>query len=102
MGALSVVLPIVINYTKLPEVVTYAAGPPEVFTPANISIPDTFANHLVVYCLAQVAMQDDDFNKYSLLMNQFKSGVIDLKEIRNSEDLYPFISVSPRDQGEWY
>lgn len=96
------VVPLVINYTKLPAAITYTAGP-DTWVPASPTIPEAFHNHIVAYCLAQVALQDDDMNRYNMLMGQFKSGVIDLKHIKDTEeDLYPFISVSPRDGGEFY
>lgn len=98
----NVVVPLVINYTKLPSAITYTAGTPPVYSPDTPNIPEAFHNHIVVYCLAQIALQDDDINRYTLLMNQFKSGMIDLKSINNADDLYPFISVSPRDTGEYY
>lgn len=96
------VFSLVINYTKLPPAITYAAGPPEVFNPTTPAIPEAFHNHIVAYCLAQVALQDDDVNRYAMLMQQFKSNVIDLKSLSNPEDLYSFISVSPRDSGDYY
>jgi hypothetical protein len=93
------VVPLVINYTKLPSDIVYTPSP-ESWTPSTPTIPVAFHNHIVVYCLAQVALQDDDINKYSLLMGQFKSGIIDLTHLKNEEDLYPFISISPRDAGD--
>lgn len=94
-------LTIQINYTKIPTAIVYSASPSDTWTPSSPLIPESFHNHIVVYCLAQVALQDDDLNKYSLLMNQFKTGVIDLKHVKDTEDdLYPFISTSTRDEGE--
>lgn len=91
---------LVVNYTKLPAHIGYTSTP-ESWSPESPSIPEAFHNHLVVYCLAQVALQDDDFNRYTALMQQFKSGVIDLKHIKDQqEDLYPSISVSARDAGD--
>lgn len=94
---------LVINYTKLPAAITYSAGPPEAWDPTTPPIPEPFHNHIVAYCLAQVALQDDDINRYNLLMQQFRTGVIDLKHLKDQEeDLYPFMSISPRDGGEFY
>jgi hypothetical protein len=94
------VVPITINYTKLPSDIVYTPSP-ESWAPSTPTIPAAFHNHIVAYCLAQVALQDDDINKYALLMGQFKSGVIDLKHIKDQEeDLYPFISISSRDAGD--
>lgn len=88
-----------INYTKLPATIAYVASP-ESWTPDSPSIPEQFHNRIVTYCLAQVALQDDDFNKYNAFMSEFKTGVIDLKHSQEEDDLYPFISVAGRDQGE--
>lgn len=94
------VVPLVVNYTKLPTAIAYTPSP-ESWTPSSPDIPEAFHNHIVVYCLAQVALQDDDLNRYNLLMQQFRSGVIDLKHIKDQEeDLYPFISTSARDAGD--
>lgn len=95
---------LVINYTKQPAAITRSAGPPEVWTPTSPVIPEEYHNRIVSYCLAQVAMQDDDYDKYQALMMEFKTGVIDLKRAKDQEeDLYPFISVSSRDMGDaWY
>lgn len=97
------VYPLVINYTKLPAAITYA-GPPDVWTPNTLSIPEAFHNRIVTYCLAQVAQQDDDHEKYQSLMAEFTTGVRDLKHTKHQqEDLYPSISVSSRDMGEnWF
>lgn len=91
---------LVVNYTKLPAAIVYTASP-ESWAPATPTIPEAFHNHIVAYCLAQVALQDDDINKYTLLMGQFKSGVIDLKHVKDQEeDVYPSISMSARDAGD--
>ena len=93
-----------INYTKLPAAIVYTE-PDGVatYTPDSLSIPEAFHNRIVTYCLAQVAMQDDDYDKYQTLMMEFQTGVRDLKHTNQEEDLYPFISVSARDMGEsWY
>lgn len=92
------VKPLVINYTKLPAAITYDGTN---WNPTTPSIPEYYHNRLVAYCLAQVAMQDDDFPKYQALMAEFQTGVRDLKSAKDQEDdLYPFINVSPRDMGE--
>lgn len=94
---------LVINYTKMPAAITYS-GPPDVWTPAAIPIPEAFHSRVVTYCLAQVAFQDDDVDKYQALMAEFTTGVRDLKHTKDQqEDLYPSISVSSRDMGEnWF
>jgi len=90
------VKPLKINYIYDPvDVATsnLAASPP---------IPSSYHLRLVTYCLAQVAMQDDDIEKANMYLAQFRSGVIDLRsQSETEEDLYPFISVSSRDMGEW-
>lgn len=64
------------------------------------SIPETYHKRLVTYCLAQVAYQDDNQERGDLLLSQFKSGVIDMKNLATTEDdLYPFISIAARDMG---
>ena len=90
-----------IKYTKMPTAITYTASP-EAWNPGTPSIPEAFHNRLVTYCLAQVALQDEDNYKYTMLMDQFRTGVIDLGETKNEDDLYPFISVSTRDMGGHY
>lgn len=97
---------LVINYTKHPAAIAYTPPTPgpEGYSPTTPAIPEEYHNRIVSYCLAQVAMQDDDNEKYQSLMQEFKTGVIDLKRARDQEeDLYPFISVSSRDMGDaWF
>lgn len=95
--------PIVINYTKMPTEIVYTPPTPgpEGWNPATPAIPAAYHNRIVSYCLAQVAMQDDDFNKYNQLMAEFRTGVASLDHASKSEDdLYPFISTSVRDMGD--
>ena len=69
-------------------------------TPA---LPVGYHARLVDYCLAQVAQQDDDLNRYQMKMQEFTTGVQNLKDLPEWEnDLYPSISISPRDMGEEY
>lgn len=94
------VVSLVINYTRLPAAIVYSASP-EGWAPSEPTIPEAFHNSIVAYCLAQVALQDDDINRYTLLMQQFKANVIDLKSLKDQEeDLYPFMSISDRDAGD--
>lgn len=88
-----------VNYTKLPDSITYTAGPPEVWNPQSPPINEAFHSRLVAYCLAQVALQDEDNFKYNMLMTEFKTGVRDLQHINDQDNLYPSITVSPRDSG---
>lgn len=88
-----------INYTKLPATITYTAGP-DTWNPSTPPINEAFHSRIVDYCLAQVALQDEDNFKYNMLMQAFKTGVRELDQNKNEDDLYPFISVSSRDMGE--
>jgi hypothetical protein len=89
-----------IFYTKMPPTISYGSGG-NAWEDLSIAIPEEFHSRLVTYCLAQVALQDDDYNKYAALMGEFKTGVIDLKHVKDQqEDLYPFISVATRDEGD--
>jgi hypothetical protein len=91
------VKPLVINYSKMPTTITYSSEP-EAWSPNSPPIPAAYHNRIVTYCLAQVAMQDDDVEKYAALMQMFATGVVDLNHIKDPEDsLYPFMSVSDRD-----
>lgn len=84
---------LVIDYTRDPIDVDDGNLTPE--------IPVGYHSRLVDYCLAQVAQQDDDMNRYSIKMQEFRTGVQALKDQPEWEnDLYPFISVSERDTGE--
>lgn len=65
-------------------------------------IPSSYHLRVVTYCLAQVALQDEDVNKYNQFMTMFQSGVINLSnQINQEEDIYPSMAVSARDMGEW-
>lgn len=96
------VLELKINYTKLPTPIVYNSTN-ETWLPNTPPINEAFHNRIVSYCLAQVALQDEDNYKYNLLMQEFITGVRNLSHVKDTEDdLYPFISVSSRDMGEWY
>lgn len=95
-----VVKPIVINYTKTPATITYTAPPAEAWNPSTPSIPEAFHSRIVTFCLAQVALQDDDFAKYQALMQEFQTGMRELHDTKNEDDLYPFINTS-LDDGGW-
>lgn len=88
-----------INYSKFPSVIAYGAG---VWNPVGLSIPEQYHSRVVTYCLAQVAMQDDNYEKYQALMNEFKTGVVAMNDSRHEDDLYPSISISSRDMGYDY
>jgi hypothetical protein len=83
------VKPLTINYSKHPAVITFT--PPSTWLPAAPPLPTSFHNRIVTYCLAQVALQDDDFAKYQALLSEFRSGVMDLKHLQDqTENLYPY------------
>lgn len=81
-----------INYTKSPTEIAYTATP-ESYAPATPAIPVAFHSRLVTYCLAQVALQDDDYPKYQAMMQEFTTGVVDLNHLKNqTEAVYPSIT----------
>lgn len=66
-----------------------------------LDLPISYHRRIVDYCLAQVAQQDDDFNRYSVKMQEFKSGVQDLKDQPETQnDIYPSFAISERDAGD--
>lgn len=80
-------------YTRHPTEVTAEQDTPE--------IPAHYHMRLVDYCLAQVAQQDDDMNRYLMKMDEFRTGVsklVDIPEYENNQ--YPYMGVSFRDGGE--
>lgn len=67
----------------------------------ELYLPVGYHSRIVDYCLAQVAQQDDDISRYQLKMQEFQTGIQQLKsEPESTYDLYPSISVSPRDVGD--
>lgn len=82
-------------YTRNPAEVNLATDTPE--------IPSSYHSRLVDYCLAQVAQQDDDMNRYTIKMQEFRTGVQNLKDQPEWENnLYPMIHVSERDGYDLY
>jgi hypothetical protein len=84
--------------------IDYISQPTEV---ANLNdtpaLPVAYHRRLVDYCLAMVAQQDDDLNRYQLKMDEFRTGVQNLKGDNEVEqDSYPYISVDARDMGDGY
>ena len=83
-----------IDYIKTPTDVTNTGDTP--------IIPAMYHMRLVDYCLAQVAQQDDDLNRYQMKMEEFRTGVQNLKDQPEWEqDEYPYIGVASRDMGDW-
>lgn len=85
--------------------IEYLKDPGEVPADLNTECPLPVGYHtrVIDYCLAQVAQQDDDMNRYQIKMQEFLTGVKELKDQPEySADLYPFISVADRDFGDEY
>lgn len=77
-----------------------------IYSPVNIEdvntelpLPISYHQRIVDYVLAQIAQQDDNSNLYQLKMQEFETGVRNLKDDQFNVDLYPGITVSPRDMG---
>lgn len=67
------------------------------------SLPVGYHSRIVDYCLAQVALQDDNQNMYQIKMEEFRTGVHKLKDQpEQNQDVYPSMLVSDRDSGEDY
>jgi hypothetical protein len=97
-------LPFVIAYTYKPVELEYNGSDAGIAdTDTNnqaLGIPTEYHTRLVDYCLAQVAQQDGSNDLYQLKMQEFITGVSQLKDKPEvNEDLYPSISVSSRDAG---
>lgn len=83
---------LVVYYTRIPVEVEGEMSEPD--------LPAPYHARLVDYCLAQVAQQDDDLNRYQLKMQEFRTGVQNLKDQPEwNNDLYPYMVVSDRDAG---
>lgn len=86
-----------IYYIRSPLEVTDATKTNE------LELPILYHRRIVDYCLAMVAEQDDDMNRYTAKMDEFKTGVANIKDHPESTvDLYPSISVADRDMGDGY
>lgn len=81
-----------VNYTKNPREIRYINdGTNEGYSPSSPDIPVAYHNRLITYCLAQIALQDDDYAKYQAMMNEFTTGVVDLNHLKNqTEQHYPY------------
>lgn len=67
----------------------------------ELELPVLYHRRIVDYCLAMVAEQDDDMARYQAKMQEFKTGVANIKDHPESTvDLYPSISVDVRDMGD--
>lgn len=81
-----------INYVRLPVAVVADADTPD--------LPVGYHDRLVDYCLAKVAEQDGDDNRYQIKMQEFSTGVAALKDHPEYDaDLYPMMVTSDRDSG---
>lgn len=88
-------------------VIDYLYTPPLLTSPASdateIPLPISYHSRIVDYCLAQVAQQDDDMTRYQIKMQEFKTGVQDLKDQpETTYDLYPSFSIDARDMGNGF
>lgn len=87
---------IVIDYLYTPALHVLAN-----ITSDDIALPISYHQRIVDYCLAQIALQDDNLEYYGIKMQEFKTGIQELKDQPEySYDLYPSMSVSERDMGE--
>jgi len=69
----------------------------------EVALPVGYHSRIVDYCLAQVAQQDDDMNRYAVKMQEFQTGVTNLKDQpEDTYDLYPSISVAAADMSGYY
>lgn len=69
----------------------------------EVPLPVGYHQRIVDYCLAQVAQLDDDLQRYQLKMQEFLTGVQNLKDQPEWQyDLYPHMSVSSGDMGMGY
>lgn len=65
---------------------------------ANVALPVGYHSRIVDYCIAQVFLQDGDATGYATKLNEFRTGVADLKDQpEDTYDEYPGISTSFRD-----
>lgn len=87
-------------------VIDYIYDPPLLMVPGDDlknSLPVGYHSRIVDYCLAQVALQDDNQNMYQIKMEEFRTGVHNLKDQpEQNQDTYPHMLVSDRDSGEDY
>jgi hypothetical protein len=84
-----------IDYIRQPTEVTAVGNTPE--------LPPIYHLRLVDYCLAQVAQQDDDLQRYQMKMDEFRTGVQSIQDKDEvNVDAYPHMSVSSRDMGDGY
>lgn len=68
----------------------------------ELPLPVGYHGRIVDYCLAQVAQQDDDIERYNAKMEEFHTGVRQMRDkAENNDDVYPFITVSERDTDWW-
>ncbi len=93
--------------TNLPLIIDYIKDPPNVLianiASTDIPLPVGYHQRLIDYCLAQVAQQDDDMNRYQIKMQEFLTGVQSLKDQPEyTQDLYPHMSPASDDMPDYY
>lgn len=102
----------VLNLYPTPDVDDLSVTIDYIYDPGNIdssqtgseleALPVQYHARIVDYCLAQVAQQDDDLPRYQAKMQEFKTGVREIKDMpENEQDTYPSITVAGRDMGAW-
>jgi hypothetical protein len=83
--------------------VNYIYDPVDITNVFNVApaLPSVYHSRLVDYCIAQVALQDDNEQLYSLKMQEFSTGIKKLSDQSETEEAaYPSTMVSPRDMGD--
>jgi len=82
---------IAIYYTQGPAVVSAISD--------LLSVPDTYVNRVVEYCMAQAYELDEDYQASAMKLNQFTQGVnlMANDETNTYVDVYPKITILPED-----
>src|SRR5699024_10440904 len=76
------VAPLIINYIYQPDQLEKDDDTVE------LPLPVSYHSRIVDYCLAMVAQQDDDMERYNLKITEFKTGVQDLRSDQYVQDVY--------------
>ena len=83
---------LLVDYIRTPVEVAVVGDTPE--------LPPHYHNRLIDYCLSQAYLQDGDQNMYLTKLNEFKTGVKEVKdEPEWQADSYPSFAISDRDSG---
>ena len=88
----SAIKALIIDYIRQPTDVTAVGNTPE--------LPLQYHNRLIDFCLAQAYLQDGDQQMYAMKIQEFQSGVRQVRDTPEWEaDAYPSFTVSDRDSG---